>query len=67
MTSSLQNCGQLGSLGDNFQAWLQARGQDAEALVAVESPLGDVITLAGERKRLQATLTVCARRSFILC
>lgn len=38
----------------------QARGQHAEALAALESPLGSAMTLANEREQLRAELTVRA-------
>lgn len=40
---------------------VQARGQHAEALAALESPLGSAMTLANEREQLRAELTVRPR------
>ena len=41
--------------------YVQARGQCAEALAALESAFGFAMTLANERERLRAALTVRAQ------
>ena len=45
---------------------VQARGQHAEALAALEAPFGSAMTLANEREQLRAELTVRAWRTSLI-
>lgn len=63
--TGLQPASGWSSVASQFLVFWQARGQDAEALVALDSPLGSAIQMRGERERLRATLMVRAQRSCI--